>query len=150
MSDLNLCQFIGRLGKDPETRYLANGDAVANFSIAVGESWKDKNSGEKKETTEWIRCTAWRRLGEIVGEYLKKGSQVYVAGKWKTRKWEKDGVDHYITELQVDQMQMLGSKQSGDGGGQRDSEERPQQRSALAVAKKPAGQFQDMADDIPF
>lgn len=109
MSDLNLCQFIGRLGGDPEIRYTPSGVAVANFTIAVGEKYKSK-SGEQVENTEWIRCTAWRRLAEIIGEYLNKGKQVYVSGKWKTRKWDdKDGNTRYTTELQVEQMQMLGS-----------------------------------------
>ena len=108
MSDLNLCQFIGRLGGGPEIRYTPSGVAVANFTIAVSEKYKSK-SGEQVENTEWIRCTAWRRLAEIIGEYLSKGKQVYVSGKWKTRKWDdKDGNTRYTTELQVDQMQMLG------------------------------------------
>ena len=109
MSDLNLCQFIGRLGRDPETRYMPNGDAACNFSIATSETWKDKNSGEKQERTEWVRCTAFGKLGEIAGQYLKKGKQCYVAGKMVTRKWtDKDGVEKYSTEIKVDQLQLLG------------------------------------------
>jgi single-strand DNA-binding protein len=108
MSDLNLCQFIGRLGRDPEVRYLPNGDAVCNFSIAVGQQWKDK-SGDKKEQTEWVRCNAFAKLAEICGQYLKKGKQVYVSGQMNTRKWtDKDGVEKYTTEIRVNQMQMLG------------------------------------------
>ena len=107
-NDLNLCQFIGRLGKEPEIRYTQGGDAVANFSIAVGESWKNK-AGEKVEKVEWVRCVAWRRLAEVIGEYLTKGSQVYISGKFQTRSWEdSDGEKKYMTEIQVIQMQMLG------------------------------------------
>ncbi len=108
-NDLNQCNFIGRLGRDPEVRYTPDGAAVANFSIAVGESWKDKASGEKQEKTEWVKCVAWRKLGEIIGEYLSKGSQVFISGKLQTRSWEKDGVTKYTSEIIVNQMQMLGS-----------------------------------------
>ena len=151
-NDLNLTQFIGRLGRDPETKYMPNGDAVTNFSIAVGESWTDKASGEKRENTEWVRCVTFGKLGEICGEYLKKGSQVYVSGKMKTRKWaDKDGNDRYTTEITVNQLQMLGSKP-------RDSEEReaePATRKAPAEKKpaqqsQPGSKFDDMEDDIPF
>jgi single-strand DNA-binding protein len=144
-NDLNQCQFIGRLGRDPETKYAANGDAVTNFSIACGESWKDKGTGEKKESTEWVRCVAWRRLGEVCGEYLKKGSQVFVSGKLKTRKWQdKDGTDRYSTEIMVDRMQMLGSSEyrREDSGGSTQPRKSDDQ--------KPAGKFDDMDDDIPF
>lgn len=110
-NDLNLCQFIGRLGRDPETRYTAGGEAVCNFSVASGQSWKDKTSGEKQERTEWVRCVAFGKLGEIAGEYLKKGKQCYVSGRMETRKWtDKDGVEKYSTEIKVDQLQLLGSK----------------------------------------
>ncbi len=150
-NDLNQCNFIGRLGRDPETKYMPNGDAVTNFSIAVGSSWTDKGSGEKREDVEWVRCTAWRKLGEICGEYLKKGSQVFVNGRMKTRKWQdKDGHDRYSTEIIVDQMQMLGSKPASNG---EPREERPAPRAAepkAAPSKKPAGKFDDMEDDIPF
>jgi single-strand DNA-binding protein len=143
-NDLNHCSFIGRLGRDPETRYLPNGDAVTNFSIAVGESWKNKETGEINESVEWVRVTAWRKLGEICGEYLKKGAQVYVSGKMKTREWEKDGVKRYTTEVVIDKMQMLGGKKDAEPAEQREPEQKP--------AKKPAGggKFDDMDDDIPF
>lgn len=148
-SDLNYCSFIGRLGRDPEVRYSASGDACANFNIAVGESWTDKNSGEKKETTEWVRCVAWRKLGEIVGKYLKKGSQVFVSGKMKTREWvDKDGQKRYTTEIVVDQMKMLGSKNaepSRDGIVPSESTRTPTPES-----KKTGGKFDDLDDDIPF
>jgi single-strand DNA-binding protein len=143
-NDLNSCSFIGRLGRDPETRYMASGDAVTNFSIAVGESWKDKDSGEKKETVEWVRCVAWRKLAEICAEYLKKGSQVYVSGKMKTREWEdKEGVKRYSTEIVVDKMQMLGGKRDGEAQAGEPAQKKPE-------TKKTGGKFDDMEDDIPF
>ena len=103
-NDLNRCEFIGRLGKDPDLRFAPSGGAVCNFSIAVGYKSKEK------ETTEWVRVTAFGKLAEICGEYLKKGSQVYLAGRMTTRKWQKDGVDQYTTEVVAEQMQMLGGK----------------------------------------
>ena len=103
-NDLNRCEFIGRLGKDPDLRFAPSGGAVCNFSIAVGYKSKEK------ETTEWVRVTAFGKLAEICGEYLKKGSQVYLAGRMTTRKWQKDGVDQYTTEVVAETMQMLGSK----------------------------------------
>jgi single-strand DNA-binding protein len=107
MSDLNQCQFIGRLGKDPEARFLTNGDAVTNFSIAVG--WKTK----EKEGTEWVRCVTYGKLAEIAGKYLAKGKQCYVSGRFKTRDYMKDGVKTYATEINVDQLQLLGGKDDG-------------------------------------
>lgn len=108
-NSLNHCSFIGNLGKPPELRYSPSGDAFCNFSIACG--WKTKD----KEGTEWIRCTAFGKLAEICGQYLKKGSQVYIAGRMTTRKWKnKEGVDQYSTEINVDQMQMLGGKSESD------------------------------------
>lgn len=137
-NDLNLCQFIGRLGRDPETRYTSSGDAVVNLSIACG--WKSKD----KEGTEWVRAVAFGKLAEICGQYLRKGSQVYVSGRMQTRKWQdKDGSDRYATEIMVDRMQMLGSKE-----GQHEAPQKsPQQRATEAQA--PAN-FDDMGDDIPF
>lgn len=150
MASVNKCIFIGNLGKDPDTRFLPDGKAVCNFSIACTESWKDKSSGEKKEATEWVRISAFGRLAEVCGEYLKKGSQVYIEGRLKTRKYEKDGADHYITEIMADQMKMLGSRPAGDGGGQRDAGGSQQRSAPAAAAKKPSSSFQDMDDDIPF
>lgn len=149
-NDLNQCQFIGRLGADPEVKYMPNGDAVANFSIACGESWKDKNTGEKVEKTEWIRIVAWRKLGEICGEYLHKGSQVYVSGKMQTRKWDKDGQTHYTTEVTINQMQMLGGK--GDyQGGQQDAHNQAKSDGYQPQPKsEPAAGPTDFDDDIPF
>jgi len=146
-NDLNLCQFIGRLGKDPEMRYMPNGDAVASFSIACGSKWKDKQSGEQREATEWIRVTAFRRLAEIVGEYLKKGSQIYVSGKMKTRTYEKDGQTHYSTEIIADQLQMLGSKPQGTT--QQQGATQPQGGGG-ARGSAPAAAEPGFDDDIPF
>lgn len=114
MNGVNKAILVGTLGRDPETRYMPSGDAVTTFSMATSESWKDKSTGEKKETTEWHNCVAFRRLGEIAGEYLKKGSKVYVEGKLKTESFEKDGAKQYRTKIVVDQLQML-SRKGGDG-----------------------------------
>lgn len=142
-NDLNLCQFIGRLGKDPESRSLPSGSAVCNFNIAVGKSWKDKDSGEKKEQTEWVPIVAFGKLAEICVQYLKKGMQVYVSGDFRTRKWQdKEGKDRYSTEVVIDQMQMLGSKSSN---------ERPDHGARQAPAAAPAAAAgNDPDDDIPF
>lgn len=111
MASLNKATLIGNLGKDPETRFLPNGDAVANITIATTETWKDKATGEKKEATEWHRVSFFGKLAEIAGQYLKKGSQVYIEGRIKTRKWQdKDGQDRYTTEINADHMLMLGGK----------------------------------------
>src|SRR5215216_1933359 len=116
MASVNKVILIGNLGADPETRYLPSGDAVANIRIATTDTWKDK-SGEKQEHTEWHRVAFFGKLAEIAGEYLKKGSQVYVEGRLQTRKWQdKDGNDKYTTEIIADRMQMLGSR-AGMGGG---------------------------------
>jgi single-strand DNA-binding protein len=113
MSGINKVILVGRLGADPEVRYTPSGVAVANFNIATSEQWKDKDSGKKREHTEWHRIVAWRRLAEVCGDYLKKGSQVYVEGKLQTRSWEdRDGNKRYTTEIVIKQMQMLGSKSS--------------------------------------
>ena len=112
-NDLNRCEFIGRLGKAVETKYMSDGKAVTNFSIAVGNSWKSKD-GEKQESTEWINLVAYDKLAEICSQYLAKGSQVYVSGKMKTRKWQdKEGKDRYTTEIIVNELQMIGGKQDG-------------------------------------
>ena len=112
---INKVILVGNLGKDPEVRYMPNGNAVANITLATSESWKDKQTGETQEKTEWHRVVLFRRLGEIAGEYLKKGSQVYIEGKLQTRKWQDNsGNDRYTTEIVADEMQMLGSR--GGGG----------------------------------
>ena len=117
MSGINKVILIGRLGSDPEVRYTPSGVAVANFSVATSEEWKDKDSGEKKERTEWHRIVAWRRLGEICGEYLSKGKQVYVEGRIQTRSWDdRDGNKKYTTEIVANDIQFLGSRDSSAGG----------------------------------
>jgi len=120
---LNQAQIIGHLGKDPEIRYLPSGEAVANFSIATTEKWKDKQSGDYKEHTEWHSISTFGRLAEIVGEYLHKGSLVYVSGKIKTRKYQKDGQDHYATSIQCQELKMLGGTQSNKQ--RQESEQQP-------------------------
>lgn len=165
MASVNKVIIVGNLGRDPETRYMPNGEAVTNVAVATTESWKDKNSGEKKELTEWHRITFYRKLAEIAGQYLKKGSQVYVEGRLQTRKWtDKDGVERYTTEIIADTMQMLGSRQGmgggGGGGGQMDDDygaPAPRQNTgggggggASRQSSRPAPNFSDMDDDIPF
>ena len=160
MASINKVIIVGNLGKDPEMRSFPNGDQIANVTIATTDRWKDKTSGEMKEATEWHRVNFNGRLAEIVGQYLKKGSQVYVEGSLRTRKWtDKDGVEKYTTEIRADQMQMLGSRQ-GMGGASSDSDEagysaprapaaRPAPAAKAAPAKAASG-FDDMDDDIPF
>ena len=113
---INKVILVGNLGRDPEVRYLPSGGAVTNVTIATSEQWKDKTSGEKKEATEWHRVVFFGKLAEIAGEYLKKGSQVYVEGRLQTREWEKDGVKRYSTEIIANDMQMLGGRGGGSGG----------------------------------
>ena len=123
---VNKVILVGNLGNDPEVRYMPNGNAVANLSLATSESWKDQQ-GQMQERTEWHRLTMYRRLAEIAGEYLKKGSQIYVEGKLQTRKWQdQQGQDRYTTEIIVDQMQMLGGREGGGQGGQGGYQQRPQ------------------------
>lgn len=162
MASVNKVIIVGNLGRDPETRYMPNGEAVTNVAVATTESWKDKNSGDKKEITEWHRITFYRKLAEIAGQYLKKGSAVYVEGRLQTRKWtDKDGVERYTTEIIADTMQMLGGRPGAGGGsaGMDDdygsSAPAPRQSSgggnARPVAKPAAASnFNDMDDDIPF
>jgi len=155
MASVNKVILVGNLGADPETRYMPNGDAVVNIRVATTESWKDKNTGEKKELTEWHRVVFYRKLAEIAGQYLKKGSQVYIEGRIRTRKWQgQDGQDRYTTEIEANEMQMLGRRegmgQSGDAaprdGGAR-SAARP---AAQQNAPHNTGGFGDVEDDIPF
>ena len=154
---LNRHEIIGHLGKDPEVRYLPDGKAVANFSVATTERWKDKNTGERVEHTEWHRCTAFERLAEIVGEYVAKGSLVYVSGKSKTRKYtDQAGVERYSTEITVTELKMLGGRPQGEGEQQAPRAARPAQapgRQAPAARQAPAPNgsgFDDMDDDIPY
>lgn len=115
MSGVNKVIILGRVGKDPETKSMQNGQMVANFSVATSESYKDKTTGEKKETTEWHNIVLWRGLAEIAQKYVKKGDMVYIEGKLKTRSWEKDGVTRYVTEIVGDSMQLLGGKRQDSG-----------------------------------
>jgi single-strand DNA-binding protein len=125
MAGVNKVILVGRLGRDPEVKYTPSGVAVANFSMATSEEWKDKDSGEKKERTEWHRIVAWRRLGEICGEYLRKGSQIYIEGKLQTRDWEdRDGNKRYTTEIVAQNMQMLDSP-AREGRAQSEEEQYP-------------------------
>ena len=153
MASVNKVIIVGNLGRDPETRYMPDGGAITNISVATTDKWKDKN-GEMQEKTEWHRVAFFGKLAEIAGEYLKKGSQVYVEGRLQTRKWQdKDGQDKYTTEIVANQMQMLGSRQ-GMGGGGRGAEGGESQESRPAGGSKaPAkagGKFDDFEDDIPF
>jgi len=154
MASVNKVILVGNLGRDPETRYNPEGGAIANISVATTETWKDKTSGEKQERTEWHRVVFFGRLAEIVGEYLKKGSQVYVEGSLRTRKWQdKEGQERYTTEIVADRMQMLGSRAGmGDAAGKDRGGETKEPATAGEAkgGKKPAGKFDDMDDDIPF
>lgn len=156
MASVNKVIIVGNLGADPETKYMPSGDAVTNIRVATTSKWKDKGSGEMREETEWHSISFFGRLAEVAGEYLKKGSPVYVEGRLKTRSWEKDGVKHYSTGIVAEQMQLLGGKQGGDGGGYSD---RPQQQRQQAPAGNGGGRQQrggggrgpsDLDDDIPF
>jgi single-strand DNA-binding protein len=158
MASVNKVILVGNLGKDPEMRYMPNGDAVCNITLATTETWTDKASGEKKETTEWHRVAFFRRLAEISGQYLKKGSQVYIEGALKTRKWQdKDGQDRYTTEIIADEMKMLGKREGmgqANEGAPRDSSYggggRPAARPAAQNNAPANGGFNDVEDDIPF
>ena len=141
MASVNKVILVGNLGRDPEVRYMPNGDAVCNFSIATTESWKDKQ-GVKQDKTEWHNIVMYRKLAEIAGEYLKSGSSVYIEGKLQTRKWEKDGVTRYSTEIIADQIQMLGGKSAPNS-----------ESNTSAPAKQnnePSSGFDDFNDDVPF
>ena len=149
---VNKVILVGNLGKDPEVRYMPNGNAVANITLATTESWKDKQSGEQQEKTEWHRIVMFRRLGEIAGEYLKKGSQVYIEGKLQTRKWQDNsGNDRYTTEIVANEMQMLGGRGGGGSAGF-SSDSAPAQAAPAqsAPAPAPAAAGGDFDDDIPF
>lgn len=175
MASVNKVILVGNLGRDPETRYMPSGDAITNITIATTDSWKDKATGEKRDATEWHRVAFFGKLAEIAGQYLKKGSQVYVEGSLRTRKWQdKDGQERYTTEIRADSMQMLGGRAgAGAGAGPSDAgasyggyDDQPS--SAAAPAPRPAARpspsraaaapapassgsgFDDMDDDIPF
>ncbi|TPQ30668.1 single-stranded DNA-binding protein [Cupriavidus pinatubonensis] len=161
MASVNKVILIGNLGADPEVRYMPSGDAVANLRIATTDRYKDKQSGEMKEATEWHRISIFGKLAEIAGQYLKKGSSVYIEGKIRTRKWQdQSGQDKYSTEIVADQMQMLGGRQGGaddgDGYGQKPSPQQQVQQggqqgrsSSPRQQPAPSNGFED-SDDIPF
>ena len=161
MASVNKVIVVGNLGRDPETRYMPSGDAMTNIAVATTDKWKDKTTGEQKEATEWHRIAFFGKLAEIAGQYLKKGSQVYVEGKLRTRKWtDKDGIEKFTTEIIADSMQMLGSSQGmGGGGGGAPMDEggfgggASAHRAPASTARAPAKQapnLSDMDDDIPF
>jgi single-strand DNA-binding protein len=144
---INKVILVGNLGNDPNVRYMPNGGAVANVSIATADSWMDKASGQRQERTEWHRVVFFNKLTEIVGEYLRKGSQVYVEGRLQTRKWEKDGIERYSTEIVASDMQMLGSRNTGG-----DSTTAYQQNAAPAQnrqATQPSGPYPQQASPAP-
>lgn len=161
---INKAILIGNLGADPETRYTAGGSAVTNVNLATSDSWKDKQSGEMQERTEWHRVVFFARLAEVAGEYLRKGSKIYVEGRIQTRKWtDKDGIEKYSTEIIANEMQMLDSKGGGtasfdgpSGGGQQQQrapqQQRPQQQRPQPAPASSGGYDDggDMDDDIPF
>jgi single-strand DNA-binding protein len=166
MASVNKVIIVGNLGRDPEIRYMPSGDAIANIAVATSYKSKDRNTGEQKEQTEWHRISFFGRLAEIVGQYLKKGSSVYVEGRLQTRKYtDKDGVEKYATDIIAEQMQMLGGRQGmggdagmDDGGGYDAPAPRqapaprpaPAPAPASRPAPRPAPNFSDMDDDIPF
>jgi len=147
MASVNKVILVGNLGKDPDVRYMPNGDQVTNITVATTDTWKDKQTGEKKEATEWHRVVFFGKLAEIAGQYLKKGRQVYLEGALRTRKWQdKEGQDRYTTEIVASEMKMLGAKQDG-------APVAPPASTASAprpAAAPAAGNFNDFEDDIPF
>jgi single-strand DNA-binding protein len=151
MASVNKVILVGNLGRDPETRYMPDGAAITNVSVATSYQWTDKASGEKKEETEWHRVVFRGRLAEVAGEYLKKGSQVYVEGRLRTRKWQdKEGQDRYSTEIMATEMKMLGSRAGSGEPREAPVEPKAAEPKPAAAAKKPAGKLDDMEDDIPF
>ena len=147
---INKVIIVGNVGGDPETRYMPSGSAVTNLTVATNETWKDKQTGEKKERTEWHRVAMFNRLAEIAAEYLRKGSQVYIEGKLRTRKWQdKDGQDRYTTEIIADEMQMLGGR-GGDFGGGGSSPRASSGSSQESGGAPPHPGPDDFDDDIPF
>lgn len=153
---VNKVILVGNLGNDPETRYLPDGNAVTNVSVATSQVWRDRESGQQNERTEWHRVVFFRRLAEIAGEYLKKGSKVYIEGSLRTRQWERDGQKHYTTEIVANEMQMLDSRGDGAGGGGYSNSASSQGGSAgggnRAAAEPEFGAPppEDFDDDIPF
>ena len=150
MASVNKVILIGNLGKDPETRYMSNGEAVTNITLATTDTWKDKN-GEKQEKTEWHRVTFYRKLAEIAGEYLKKGRSVYIEGRLETRKWtDKSGAERYTTDIIANDMKMLGNRSGSGSFESPDHEEDNSSSNRSSSAKGTTSGFDDMDDDIPF
>jgi len=155
---INKVILVGNLGNDPEIRYMPNGNAVANVSLATSDSWKDKATGEQQEKTEWHRVVFFNRLAEIVEQYVKKGSKLYVEGRLQTRSWEQDGVKRYSTEIVASEMQMLDGRGGAMGGDMGDNpfgqqqapSQRPQQAAASPQAQPAPTNFDNFDDDIPF
>lgn len=148
MASVNRVTIVGNLGRDPEVRTMPSGDQLANVTVATTDKWKDKQSGEMREITEWHRIVFNGRLAEIAGQYLRKGSQVYVEGSLRTRKWtDKDGIEKFTTEIRADQMQMLGSRQDGAA-----PSPAPASRAPAAAPRQPSSgsRFSDLDDEIPF
>lgn len=162
MASVNKVILVGNLGRDPEVRYSPEGAAICNVSLATTSQWKDRNTGERREETEWHRVVFYNRLAEIAGEYLRKGRSIYVEGRIKTRKWQdkESGQDRYSTEIVAEQMQMLGGREGDMGGGgggdfsQSPAPSRPAQQRSAPAQQRPAAQeptnLADMDDDIPF
>ena len=151
MAGVNKAIILGNLGNDPEMRYMPNGEPVANISIATSETWNDKNTGEKREKTEWHRVVAYRRTAEIIGQYTRKGSKLYVEGKLQTRKWtDNNGVDRYTTEIIADSVQLLDSRRDDQGGqqGYQQRQQQPQQNNAPQYNPPAQDDFDDPT--IPF
>jgi len=156
MASVNKVILVGNLGQDPEVRYMPSGGAVTNLRMATTATWKDKQTGEKQERTEWHTVVCFNRLAEIAGEYLRKGSQIYIEGSLRTRKWQdKEGKDRYSTEIVADEMQMLGKREGGGAPRERGPNEtteraagKPAAAAGGAAARGPEGGFDD--DDIPF
>lgn len=151
MASINKAIIVGNLGKDPETRYAPSGDCICNITVATTDRWKDRASGEMKEQTEWHKVSFFGKLGEIAAAHLHKGSQVYVEGSLRTRKWvDKEGVDRYTTEIRADVMQMLGGK--GESSERHTGQPQRQQAPARAPAQQPTtgSGFEDFESDIPF
>ena len=156
MASVNKAIIVGNLGRDPEVKYLSDGTALCTISVATTYAWKDKASGEKKEETEWHRVNLRARLAEVAGEYLKKGSAVYIEGRLRTRKWtDKQSIERYTTEIMADSLQMLGGRADADARPaesreQRAREEAPPARAARPAAAQTSGSFDDFEDDLPF
>ena len=150
MAGINKVIIVGNLGNDPEIRTMPNGEAVANISVATSESWTDKNTGERREVTEWHRIVLYRRLAEIAGQYLRKGSQVYVEGRLKTRKWQdNNGQDRYTTEIQGDNLQMLGGRNQ-DAAQNQPPKQQDKQQKAQSKSQQSEPPVDAFDDNIPF